>query len=252
MAEIAGRGVSFEFILVEKARPPPRHATTKDATDEELRTIERGLMGRPVLRIHDFAGGARGLRVMWLCEEMGLPFQVEAVSFPVSEAYRALNPLRTVPFLQDEGGVAINESVAMLLYLAHRYGPTRLLPGPDDPEAAGVLQLTVFAEATFGAGVNTLLAAHFAAPENDKRNWSVLAQEVRSEQAIRFLDGKLGKNLYLAGSEFTLADIAVSTALGIWTGALGKPLPDRLAAYRDRLTMRPAYQRAKAAHSPKE
>jgi hypothetical protein len=41
----------------------------------------------------------------------------------------------------------------------------------------------------------------------------------------------------------------VSCALGIWKGALGKPLPDKLVAYRERLAARPAYQRALTAHS---
>jgi hypothetical protein len=36
---------------------------------------------RPAIRIHNFPRGARGLRVMWQCEEMGLPYRVEAVSF---------------------------------------------------------------------------------------------------------------------------------------------------------------------------
>jgi glutathione S-transferase len=82
-----------------------------------------------MMKIHNFARGARGLRVMWLCEEMGLPYSVQNHSFPVSDDYRALNPLGTVPFLEDDGGVAINESVAIMFYVAQRYGPTPLLPG---------------------------------------------------------------------------------------------------------------------------
>ena len=198
-----------------------------------------------MIRIHNFARGARGLRVIWQCEEMGLPYQVETVSYPVSAAYRALNPLGSVPFLEDEGGVAINESVAMMLYLAQKYGPTPLLPGKDDPTLARVLQMTVFSEATLGAGMNPLMAAHFGAPEADKRNWSVLGTEARVEGAVGYVADMLGANPYLAGDSITLADIAVSTALGIWRGALGKALPDPLVAYRERLAARPAYQRAR-------
>jgi glutathione S-transferase len=121
-----------------------------------------------MIAIYDFAGGARGLRVIWQCEEMGLPYRVEAVSFPPSAAYRALNPLGTVPFLEDAGGVAINESVAIMLYLAQQYGPIPLLPATGDPRLARVLQLKVLAEATIGAGMNPLLAARFAAPEAEK------------------------------------------------------------------------------------
>ncbi len=197
-----------------------------------------------MIRVHNFARGARGLRVFWLCEEMGLPYQVESVSFPQSQAYLALNPLGTVPFLEDDGGVAINESIAIMLYLAQKYGPTPLLPNAGDPRLARVLQMTLFGEATIGAGMNPLLAARFAAPEADKRNWSVRTQESRVEQANRFVVGTLGSGPFLAGAEFTLADISVSCALGIWQGALDKAIPDPLVVYRERLAARAAYQRA--------
>ncbi|MBI3677780.1 MAG: glutathione S-transferase family protein [Proteobacteria bacterium] len=196
-----------------------------------------------MIKIHNFPRGARGVRVMWLCEEMGLPYDVELVSFPVSDAYRAKNPLGSVPFLED-GSVAINESVAMVLYIAGKYGPTPLLPGKDDPALARVLQMTVFSEATFGGGINPLIMAKFAAPEADKQNWSVTAQEGRSQTALDFLSGTLGDAPYLAGDNFTIADICNCTALGIWQGALNKAIAENLKAYRERCAARPAYQRA--------
>src|SRR6476659_6307018 len=203
----------------------------------------------PMIRIHDFARGARGLRVVWQCEEMGLPYRFDTLSFPPSATYRALNPLGSVPFLQDDGGVAINESIAMMLYLAQKYGPTPLLPGKGDQALGRVLQMTVFGEAAISAEMNSLLAAHFAAPEEDKRNWSVRTQEARIERAIGYAADMLGDGPFLAGGDVTLADISVSCALGIWKGALDKPLPDKLVVYRERLAARPAYQRALKAHS---
>jgi glutathione S-transferase len=201
-----------------------------------------------MIRIHNFARGGRGLRVIWQCEEMGLPYRLETVSFPTSEAYRALNPLGTVPFLEDAGGVAINESVAMMLYLAQRYGPTPLLPATDDQSLARVLQMAVFGEATIAAALNPLLAAHFVAPEADKRNWSVRGQEGRVKQAVGYVADMLGSNPFLAGNDLTLADISASTALGIWRGALNGALPDKLVAYQDRMAARPAYRRAELAN----
>ena len=201
-----------------------------------------------MIRIYNFArGGARGMRVMWLCEEMDLPYQVVGLPYPVPESYRALHPLATVPFLEDTDGVAMSESVAMLLYLAQRYGPTPLLP-TDPPALARVLQMTVFAEATLGGRMNPLMEAHFGAPEADKRNWSVLGLESRIGTALDYVADMLeAPGPYLAGAEFTLADIAVVTIFGIWRGALGKLLPERLAEYQARLTARPAYAKAQAA-----
>ena len=200
-----------------------------------------------MITVYNFARGARGLRVLWQCEEMSLPYKVIPVSFPPSESYRARNPLGTVPFVEDEGGVAIHESVAIMLYFAQKYGPTPLLPAKDDPALARVLQMTVFGEASLGMNMNPLLAAHFSAPEADKRNWSVLAQEARVELAVRAAADVLGSGPFLAGAALTLADISVGCALGMWRTALGKTLREPLARYHERLTARPAYQRGLAA-----
>jgi glutathione S-transferase len=198
-----------------------------------------------MITVHNFARGVRGLRLFWQCEEMGLPYRAEKVSFPPEDAYLALNPLGSVPFLEDDGGVAINESVAGMLYLAGRYGPTPLLPPPGDPRHARVLQMTVLGETAIGMGVNPMLAAHFMAPEDEKRNWSVRSLEARVERSIAYVASILGDRAFLVGDDLTLADISVTTALGMWQGALGKEVPPVLAAYRERLAARPAYQRAR-------
>lgn len=196
-----------------------------------------------MLTIHNFARGARGLRLAWQCEEMGLPYRIQIVPFPPSAEYRALNPLGTVPYLEDDG-VGLNESAAIMMYLAHKYGPTELLPDGKDPASARVLQLVVMSEATIGSGLNTLMAAHFAAPEEDKRNWSVGVAEKRAEQTLAYVESLLGAGPYFAGERFTLADIAIVTAMGMWKGALAKSFTDRMTSYREAVIKRPAYERA--------
>jgi glutathione S-transferase len=59
---------------------------------------QAGLKGEgvPMMTIHNFARGGRGQRVMWLCEEMGLPYRVKIHAFPLGAGYRAFNPLGTV------------------------------------------------------------------------------------------------------------------------------------------------------------
>ena len=198
------------------------------------------------MTIHNFARGARGQRVMWLCEEMGLPYAVQNHSFPVPADYRALNPLGTVPFLEDDGGVAINESVAMMLYIAQQHGPTPLLPTDNAALMAKCLQLTLFGETELGMNLNPLLAAHFMAGEADKRNWSVIGLEQRVKRAIQHAETLIHGRSYLVGDDLTLADISVSCGLGIWQGALGGQPPEALTAYQDRLRARPAYQRARS------
>jgi len=195
-----------------------------------------------MLKIYNFPRG-RGLRVIWLCEEMGIPYKIEPVSFPPSEAYKKINPLGQVPFLEDDGGVAINESIAMLLYIAEKYGPTPLLPPKTDPKFARVLQLTVFGEATLGASTNPLLIEHFLLPPKDKGGPLTENLRNRVAQQVAYIDTMLGDGPFLAGKEFTTADISVVYALGL-CGVLQKPLGDKLEAYIKRATSRPAYERA--------
>jgi len=201
------------------------------------------------IRIHNFERGVRGLRVVWLCEEMGVPWELATVSYPPSDAYRALHPLGTVPFLED-GDVRMSESVAMLLWIARRHGPTPLLP--EEPAAqARVLELAVMSEATIGAQINGLLMTKFAAPDGEKATWLARALEERTARAIDLVAERLGAGPFLAGDAFTLADIAVSTTLGMWKGVLGKELPASLVAWRERLAERPAYQRAAKTQKPR-
>jgi glutathione S-transferase len=200
-----------------------------------------------VIRICNFPNGARGLRVIWQCEEMGLPYEVETVAFPTPEAYRQRNRLGTVPFLEDDD-VAMTESVAMMVYLAQTYGPTPLLPTRDPARMARVIELTVFAEATFGAGLSTLMAAHFAAPVAEKESWSIRHQDQLTDRALHFIENALGEYPFLTGIDLTLADMAIATGLGMWKGALGREIPERLETWRDRLIARPAYQRALEAN----
>jgi glutathione S-transferase len=200
-----------------------------------------------MVKIHHL-GRTRSLRVIWQCEEMGLAYEVIPAAFPITQAYRALNPIGALPFLEDEGGVAINESVAMMLYIATQYGPTPLLPGKGEPHLARVMQFLVFGEATLGAWGNVMMVTRFFAPDDQKQNFTATLATQRMNAALKFTADKLAAGPFLAGAQFTLADISTGYVIGIARGALADQLdiPPTLLAYHDRLQERPAYQRAAA------
>jgi glutathione S-transferase len=105
---------------------------------------------RPVLKIYH-SQGARSLRVLWLCEEMGVPYETaEASFFKPSAEFKAVNPLRTVPVMQD-GDVTMIESVAMMIYIMSKYGPTDLEVKPNESGYAAYLQYLLFGEAGIAA-----------------------------------------------------------------------------------------------------
>src|ERR1700752_1039473 len=82
-------------------------------------------------------GEGRGFRVVWLLEEMGLPYRLRPVDLLAGVGkdteFLAINPARFRPAIQD-GAVTMVESIAIMEYLMARYGPTRLAPGADDPD----------------------------------------------------------------------------------------------------------------------
>jgi glutathione S-transferase len=199
-----------------------------------------------MIRIHNFPHGARGVRVGWVCEEMGLPYAFSPVNYPPSPEYLAQHPLGTVPFLED-GDVKLHESVAIMLYLAQRYGPTPLAP-ESDPERAQVLQWTVFGEASLGACLNPLLTVRYGgAPEAEQAGWTVKALQNGFRRYLAPLEARLADRDFLVGDGLTLADISVVTALQVWRGGLNGALPEVLTRYVDRCAASGAYQKASEA-----
>ena len=79
------------------------------------------------------------MRNIWLCEELGLPYEAVAIDFSPayrqSPEWRAKHPQGKVPVMAD-GEVTIFESCAINQYLLDRYGEGRLQPPPGTAEAA--------------------------------------------------------------------------------------------------------------------
>ena len=104
--------------------------------------------------------GSRSVRVIWLCEELGLPCEVETIDFSpefrATPAWRAKSPTGKVPALDDDG-FTIFESGAMVQYILARYGNGRLHPTQGWDAGARHLQWSWFAEATFARPLGDIM-----------------------------------------------------------------------------------------------
>jgi len=193
------------------------------------------------------AQGARSLRVVWLCEEMGVPYETaEASFFKPSDEFKAVNPLRTVPAMQD-GDVIMIESVAMMIYIMNKYGPTDLEVKPNEPGYSDYLQYLMFGEAGIAAYGNPIVATRFMAPDDQKQNWTVDYLTGAIVKRLEFVCERLGDKHYVAANRFTAADISISyiVAAAKFAG-IEEKIPVRIRAYYDHLAQRPAFQRAAA------
>jgi glutathione S-transferase len=188
----------------------------------------------------------RSQRIIWLAEEMGLPYEIRRETFgqPSAELLAA-NPSGKVPAIRD-GEVAMGESTAIMLYLTQKHGPTPLAQQPEHAQYADYLQFLVFGEASMAAFLNPVLLTQFTAPEDQKQNFTVDAAKSIYCIRLKSLEAQLAKGDHMAG-DFTAADISVGWALGLGaTLGLDAHYPPKVQAYRSRLQARPAYRAAAA------
>ena len=182
------------------------------------------------------APGTRGFRVVWLCEELGLPYALEKVDFSseyrASPEWRRMNPVGKVPVMTD-GEFRMFESGAMVQYLLARYGDGRLEPRRDGTDYGTYLQWCWFAEATFGRATGEIA--------NHKR---AFAAAPRADAIEEMRDRARAGRAYLLGDDFTAADVMMGYTLQSFARHVPDRLPAAVAGYWRRLEARAAYQAA--------
>ena len=192
---------------------------------------------------------ARSLRVVWLMEELGEPYELERVKFPPDTDYLKVNPMGTVPAIDDDG-IRMAESIAILQYITGRRLPEAFAltvgPKPDPAAYAAHLQFLHYGEAGLTAPLSVIFRTWLIAPEGQKANITTEDQAGLFAKRLglvaeRLTDGRP----YLMGEQFTIADISVGYALGLaqFMG-MGGVFPKSVADYAARLQARPAFQRA--------
>ena len=148
-------------------------------------------------------------RVLWLCEELGIDYKlVRHERLPDTRlappALRALTPMGTAPVMED-GDVVMGESGAIVEYIIHKHGGGRLALKPDHPDYAQYLFWFHFANGTLQPLMMRVLTLQRVNVPDD-HPYSKAIHE-RLDRALGAMDARLEKNQWLAGSEFTAADI---------------------------------------------
>ncbi|MEP2827919.1 glutathione S-transferase family protein [Parvibaculum sp.] len=196
------------------------------------------------------APNTRSLRLIWLCEELGISYELQTLKFAAedlqSEKYLAIHPLGKVPSI-DEDGLILNESGAIIQYLMAKHGKGRLEPKPGTAEHGKYLQWFHFAEATFMVPLGNIAQHSFIRPE-DQRIPQVAAEAVESAKKILgILDKELAGKDFICGTEFTAADIMLGYDLVLCKmfGLLTDDYPN-VGSYFGQLASREAFKKATA------
>ena len=165
-----------------------------------------------MLRIYGSAR-SRGLRTLWMVGELGLEYEHldYAPRSPQTRTpeYLALNPNGAVPTIDDDGFV-LSESMAINFYLAKKHG--KLYPADAKNEAL-VWQWSLWETDKLDRQV-TVYANHSSVLPEAQRD-AALAKATWEEMSVAFnvLNIALGRSRWLAGGDFSVADLNVASAL---------------------------------------
>jgi glutathione S-transferase len=196
------------------------------------------------------AANTRSVRIVWLLEELGLPYEIE--SFKLGDAkmrspeYLKVNPMGRVPTLED-GAVRLSESGAIVEYVLARHGKGRMVPEVASPEFPRYLQWLHYAEGMIMPPVNIIVVETILLPK-ERRN------QVNVDRAVKLLSRMLSAvETGLEGCEFLAgafsgADFMTGHACTV-AKRFGADVSDKpnVAAYIERLNARPALKKAWAA-----
>lgn len=193
---------------------------------------------------------ARSVRVRWLCEEMGLPHDVERVedtkAFLGSDEYRAINPAMRIPAI-DDNGLTLFESTAIMEYLLTKPGGESLAPRPGDPLYGPFLQWLHFGEAGMAPYVVLALGHRTLLPEDKRIPAMAEYGKKESQTCFEVLAGPLETQDYLLPTGFSAADISVAYMLLLAKFAkIFDTAPEPVKAYFDRCAAREAWKIATA------
>lgn len=196
--------------------------------------------------------GTRSMRVIWLCEELGLEYETELVDFSpdyrASSEWRRLNPVGKVPVLTD-GSLTMFESGAMVDYLLARYGQGRLQPPVSDPEFALALQWSWFAEATFARPLGEIVNHRRVFPDHAQNPAAIREMMDRSVLCLQAVDAALTGREYLLNFGFSAADVMMGYTLLLADKLLDEPFPAQVRDYYERLVRRAGFQIADAGNN---
>ena len=199
-----------------------------------------------MLTLH-FAPNSRAGRIVWLLEELALPYDINKMAFHPqdlkSEAHRARHPLGRVPVL-DDGDVRIFESGAIVEYVLARHKNGGLKPTETAAEFPEYLQWFHYCEGMVMPPVNTIVVQTVLLPP-DRRDETALAQAQRLlAKALEPVNAALEGRDYVVG-DFSAADIMLGHAcfMSNRLGCVGDDMP-HLKAYVERIANRPAFKTA--------
>jgi glutathione S-transferase len=203
---------------------------------------------------------SRSQRVLWLLEELGVPYEVkryerDAKTMLAPSALLAVHPLGKSPVIVD-GDVTVAESGAIIEYLIGKYGGGRLVPAAGTPQR---LRYTYWLHYAEGSAMTPLLfKLVFDRIATNPAPWpiSAIARRIAGtvntafiapnmKRHLDYIESELNAHTWFTGEEFTAADVQMSFPLEIAVSRAGLDVSrPKSIAFLERIRARDAYKRA--------
>ena len=201
-----------------------------------------------MLRILGRANSFNVRKVLWTCEEIGIPFEREDWGRgyqPTSDpSFLEVNPIGLVPAVID-GDVVLRESNTIVRYLATKHGRSDLYP--IEPAArANVEQWMDWANYETSISLRGAFLGGMLNEPPWNNPWFIAQGRRQITKELGQLDQHLAitGSAHIAGDPFTIADIPIGLVVNRWFCLnFERPEYKAVAAYYDRLGERPAYRR---------
>jgi glutathione S-transferase len=201
---------------------------------------------------------SRSKRVLWLLEELEMSYQKvdhqrDATTHLAPESLKAVHPLSKAPIIIDkvdgfEGDkVTLCESSTIMEYILDKnaQNPVNdkiLRPKTGTKEYYQYLEWSHFAEGSLAMPVMFKLFMGMESRNGDQPMDGYVAKEVALD--FGYIESTLAQREYFAGSEFTAADIMMTSILEIAANIGLLKGHDKTQAYLTKVQQRPAYQKA--------
>ncbi|KAE9403331.1 putative glutathione S-transferase [Gymnopus androsaceus JB14] len=187
-------------------------------------------------------------RIPWLCEELEIPYNLKLYHWQqdpliAPASLRALTPMQASPVITD-GELTLSESGAIVEYIIHKYGSGRLALPPSHPDYAHYLHWFHFANGGLQSAMSGLYRVVVTDVDPEYPIYKLAANAVR--KVLAHVEVRVGEATWLAGEEFTAADVMNFWSLtGMRTfvplDLSGYP---NILAYMERIGNRNAYKTA--------
>jgi glutathione S-transferase len=155
------------------------------------------------MRLHDYRSSGNCYKVRLALAQLGIPYERVNVDIfdggTLTDDFGALNPARTTPVLETDGGDVLIESNAILVYLTEG---SDLLPS-DPIERARALRWLFYEQAEIVPSIGTLRVMLAAGADSAKR------LSASATAALRLLEAHLTEREFLVGDHYTVADLCI-------------------------------------------